>query len=257
MRFDILTLFPEMLEGYFKHSILLRAQQAGHIEIGLHNIRDYAAGKHRITDEPPFGGGGGMVLKAEPIFSAVESVQADFGSNDSPVILLTPQGRPFTQESAVTLAAEPHLILLCGRYEGVDERVRQHLVTDEVSIGDFVLTGGELGAMVVVDAVTRLLPDVLGAEGAADEDSFSTGLLEGPHYTRPKTFRSWSVPSVLRSGHVANIKRWRRDEALRRTWQRRPDLLLAANLSEEDKLFLAALAAEQVKKDLEGGDPDS
>ncbi|MFN2179204.1 MAG: tRNA (guanosine(37)-N1)-methyltransferase TrmD [Candidatus Promineifilaceae bacterium] len=257
MRFDILTLFPEMLEGYFKHSIILRAQEAGHIKIELHNIRDYASGKHRITDEPPFGGGGGMVLKAEPIFSAVESVQADFGSSDSPVILLTPQGRPFTQETAVALAAKPHLILLCGRYEGVDERVRRYLVTDEISIGDYVLTGGELGAMVVVDAVTRQLPDVLGAEGAADEDSFSTGLLEGPHYTRPETFRSWPVPSVLRSGHEANIKRWRREEALRRTWLRRPDLLLTADLSEADKLFLAVLAVEQVKKELEGEDPDS
>lgn len=251
MRFDILTLFPEMFSGYFRHSILQRAQEAGHIEIGLHNIRDYASGKHRITDEPPYGGGGGMVLKAEPIFAASEAVTAQSGASEVPIVLLSPQGRPFTQEVAAGLAKEPHVILLCGRYEGVDERVRQHLVTDEISIGDYVLTGGELAAMVVVDAVTRLLPDVLGASGAADEDSFSTGLLEGPHYTRPETFRSWQVPEVLRSGHAARIERWRREEALRRTWNRRPDLLLSARLSEEDKLFLGTLATEQVERNLD------
>lgn len=253
MRFDILTLFPEMFEGYFTHSILQRAQNAGHIEIGIHNIRDYAPGKHRITDEPPYGGGGGMVLKAGPIFSAAETVIAGAGSSDIPVILLTPQGRLFSQEIAAELAGEAHVILLCGRYEGIDERVRQHLVTDEISIGDYVLTGGELAAMVVVDAVTRLLPDVLGAIGAAGSDSFSTGLLEGPHYTRPETFRSWQVPGVLRSGHAAQIARWRREQALRRTWKRRPDLLLSAKLSEEDKLFLAKLAAEQAEEDAGAG----
>lgn len=248
MRFDILTLFPEMLSGYFDHSIMQRAQEAGHVEIGLHNIRDYAAGKHRVTDEPPYGGGGGMVLKAAPIFAAVEAVKAPYGLQETPVVLLTPQGRPFTQQVAYELAQLPHVILLCGRYEGVDERVREHLVTDEISIGDYVLTGGELAAMVVVDAVTRLLPDVLGADGAAETDSFATGLLEGPHYTRPETFRSWSVPEVLRSGHAAQIERWRREEALRRTWERRPDLLLTAQLSEQDKLFLATLAEEHVAR---------
>lgn len=257
MRFDILTLFPEMFEAYFKLSILQRAQTAGYLQIGVHNIRDFAAGKHRITDEPPFGGGGGMVLKAGPIFEAAESVKVNYGSADTPVVLLTPQGRPFTQEVAAELAIAPHLILLCGRYEGIDERVRQHLVTDEISIGDYVLTGGELAAMVVVDAVARLLPGVLGADGAADEDSFSTGLLEGPHYTRPETFRSWRVPEILLSGHAARIERWRREEALRRTWQRRPDLLISARLSEEDKAFLATLAAEQVARELEGEDPDA
>ena len=173
MRFDILTLFPEMFDGYFTHSILQRAQDAGHIEIGTHNIRDYAPGKHRITDEPPYGGGGGMVLKAGPIFSAAEDVTAAAGSSDSPVILLTPQGRPFTQQVASELAKIPHIILLCGRYVGIDERVRRHLVTDEISIGVYVLTGGVLAAMVVVDAVARLLTDVLGADGAAVCDSFS------------------------------------------------------------------------------------
>lgn len=189
-----------------------------------------------------------MVLKPEPIFTAVESLISNLQSPDNerlPVILLTPQGRPFSQTIAQELAQHDRLLLLCGRYEGVDERVRQHLVTDEISIGDFVLTGGELAAMVVVDAVTRLIPGVLGAEAAAEEDSHATGLLEGPHYTRPETFRDWTVPEVLRSGHAANIVRWRREQALRRTWQRRPDLLLTAVLSQEDRWFLGKLASGQ------------
>lgn len=251
MRFDILTLFPEMFPGYLNASILRRAQESGRLSVNLHNIRAYAAGKHRVTDEPPYGGGGGMVLKPEPIFAAAEAAimhgQEQTGSATTPpIILLTPQGRPFTQKVAQELSQQPWLVLLCGRYEGVDERVRQHLVTDEISIGDFVLTGGELAAMILVDAVTRLLPDVLGAEDAAVTDSFATGLLEGPHYTKPETFRSWSVPAVVRSGHAANLARWRRQEALRRTWQRRPDLLLTANLSQADKQFLAVLAQETV-----------
>jgi tRNA (guanine37-N1)-methyltransferase len=254
MQIDILTLFPEMFPGYLNESILKRAQAAGLLHIGLHNLRHYATGKHRITDEPPYGGGGGMVLKPEPIFTAVETIISNLQSPDEgrleigdwrlPVILLTPQGRPFTQRIAQELAQHDRLLLLCGRYEGVDERVRQHLVTDEISIGDFVLTGGELAAMVVIDAVARLLPGVLGAEDAADDDSHATGLLEGPHYTRPETFRSWAVPDVLRSGHAANIARWRREQALRRTWQRRPDMLLTAVLSQEDKWFLGKLAVE-------------
>ncbi len=246
MHIDILTLFPEMFPGYLNESILKRAQAAGLLHIALHNIRDYATGKHRVTDEPPYGGGGGMVLKPEPIFSAVESLISTIHSPKDgrlPIILLTPQGRPFTQKVAEELAQYNRLLLLCGRYEGVDERVRQHLVTDEISIGDFVLTGGELAAMVIVDAVARLIPGVLGAEDAAGEDSHATGLLEGPHYTRPETFRGWPVPAVLRSGHAANIARWRREQALRRTWQRRPDLLLTAELSEEDRWFLSKLAA--------------
>ena len=247
MRFDILTLFPDMFSGYFDQSILQRARQAGLLEIALHNIRDFAAGKHRITDEPPFGGGGGMILKAEPLFAAVEAIGSAIESESGPVVLLSPQGRRYTHQVAQELVKLPHLILLCGRYEGIDERVREHLVDDEISIGDFVLTGGELAAMVVVDSVARLLPGVLGACGAAESDSFSTGLLEGPHYTRPSTFRSWAVPDVLRSGHAAEIERWRREEALRRTWRRRPDLLLTAQLTEEDKMFLAVLADEQVE----------
>lgn len=256
MHIDILTLFPEMFEGYFEASILERAQEARLLEIHLHQIRDYATDKHRVTDEPPYGGGGGMVLKPGPVFRAVEDVlrkrtddgdERDLGE-DPPVILLTPQGRPFSQQAAMELATLPRLILLCGRYEGVDERIRQHLVTDEISIGDYVLTGGELAAMVVVDAVARLIPGVLGAEDAAAEDSFASGLLEGPHYTRPATFRDWIVPDVLRSGHEARIERWRREQALRRTWQRRPELLMSARLTEEDKYFLATLAEEQMEK---------
>jgi tRNA (guanine37-N1)-methyltransferase len=265
MIIDILTLFPEMF-GYFEHSILRRAQEAGLVTIRLHNIRDYATGKHRITDAPPFGGGGGMVLKPEPIFAAVEALVSEQVASGKwqvashpltssphhlitsppphPVILLTPQGRPFSQRIAQELAQQERLLLLCGRYEGVDERVRQHLVTDEISIGDYVLTGGELAAMVLVDAVVRLLPGALGAEGAAETDSHATGLLEGPHYTQPASFRTWEVPDVLRSGHAAHIARWRRQQALRRTWERRPDMLLTAELTEEDKWFLMSLAEE-------------
>jgi tRNA (guanine37-N1)-methyltransferase len=258
MRFDILTLFPEMFPCYFEASILQRAQEAGLLSLHVHDIRAYAAGRHRVTDEPPYGGGGGMILKPEPIFSAVEAVHAALPSQRSreagadaksreapPVILLTPQGRLFTQAVAQELAAQTSLILLCGRYEGVDERVREHLVTDEISMGDYVLTGGELAAMVVVDAIARLLPGVLGAEDAAAADSHAIGLLEGPHYTRPATFRGWDVPEVLRSGHAAKIARWRREQALRRTWQRRPGLLLTAELTEADKQFLATLAEER------------
>jgi tRNA (guanine37-N1)-methyltransferase len=246
MHIDILTLFPEMFPGYLNESILKRAQEMGQLSIGLHNIRDYAAGKHRVTDEPPYGGGGGMVLKPEPIFAAVQPLVFS-PQSPVPIILLSPQGRPFTQTIAQELTQHERLVLLCGRYEGVDERVRQHLVTDEISIGDYVLTGGELAAMVLVDAVTRLLPGVLGAEGAAETDSHATGLLEGPHYTKPAEFRGWTVPDVLRSGHAANIARWRREQALRRTWQRRPDLLLTAVLTEADKQFLAQLALEEAQ----------
>ena len=241
MRIDILTLFPEMFPGYFNSSILQRAQAAGHLQVDLHNIRDFARDKHRVTDEPPYGGGGGMVLKPEPIFAAVESLQGNSVESHQPVILLTPQGRPFSQLIAQELVQKERFILVCGRYEGVDERVRSHLVSDEISIGDYVLTGGELAAMVVVDAVTRLIPGVLGAEGAASCDSYATGLLEGPHYTRPESYRGWSVPEVLLSGRAANVSRWRREQALSRTWQRRPDLLRSVELSEEDKQYLETL----------------
>jgi tRNA (guanine37-N1)-methyltransferase len=253
MQIDILTLFPEMFPGYLNESIIKRAQEAGLLTVNLHNIRDYATGKHRVTDEPPFGGGGGMILKPEPIFRAVEEIfnaetQRRGEGRERPVILLSPQGRPFSQAIAQELSRHERLVLLCGRYEGVDERVRQHLVTDEISIGDYVLTGGELAALVIVDAVTRLLPGALGAEGAAETDSHASGVLEGPHYTKPAQFREWTVPEVLRSGHAAKIARWRREQSLRRTWERRPEMLETAVLSEADKWFLMVLAEEAVSR---------
>ncbi|MEZ4517044.1 MAG: tRNA (guanosine(37)-N1)-methyltransferase TrmD [Chloroflexota bacterium] len=250
MKVDILSLFPEMFPPYLDESILKRAQAADHVQIAVHDIRQYGLGRHRITDEPPYGGGGGMILRPDPIFDSIEAIVAgeqEAGATQPRIILLSPQGRLFTQDVAAELSAESHLILICGRYEGVDERVREHLVTDELSIGDYVLTGGELAAMVVVDAVTRLLPGVLGAEGAAAEDSHATGLLEGPHYTHPEVYRVWPVPEVLLSGHAANIERWRREAALRRTWERRPDLLLTADLTEDDKRFLLTIMEEQIE----------
>ncbi len=243
MHFDILTLFPSMFQGPLEESILKRAQESGRISITLHDIRDYTTDKHHITDDAPYGGGGGMVMKPEPIFAAVEAIVGD--DDTVPRILPSPQGRLFTQSIASELAQYSSLLLICGRYEGVDERVRQHLVTDEISIGDYVLTGGELAAMVSLDAVTRLLPGVLGNPGAAIHDSHAQGLLEGPHYTRPADFRGWGVPDVLLSGHHAEIARWRREQALRRTFERRPDLLDGIQLPPQDRDFLAQLERER------------
>jgi tRNA (guanine37-N1)-methyltransferase len=313
LRFEVFTLFPEVFEPYLQSSILLRAQQRGLVEVHLHNIRDWATGKHHITDDEPYGGGGGMVMKPEPIFAAVESIMG--APPACPVILLTPQGRLFTQAVAQELVsnvlaigavgaqglrpdheeavgaqglrpsqpdhtpeqgasdanfvrtaplqdvpqqdvslpgdtdqqgpAPLRLALLCGRYEGVDERVRQQLVTDEISIGDYVLTGGELPAMVVIDAITRLIPGVLGDPDGAWDDSHASGLLEYPHYTRPPEFRGQRVPEVLVSGDHARIARWRREQALLRTWQRRPDLLRTAPLTEADRKYLSGLEKEE------------
>lgn len=250
MLIDVLTLFPTMFSAYLEESILRRAQDAGLVDIRLHNLRDFAVGRHRVTDEPPYGGGGGMVLKPEPIFAAVEAVSMSrLPDPIKPhIVLMSPQGRALTQDVAGELAGKPWLFFICGRYEGVDERVREHLADDELSIGDYVLTGGELAALVTIDAVARLIPGVLGAEHAAQRDSFAGGLLEGPHYTRPASFRSWDVPEVLLSGHAERIRRWRREQALRLTWQRRPELLLSAELDEADKLFLMTLASEQLDK---------
>ena len=239
-----------MFHGPLEESILKRAQESDHLSVALYNIRDYATGKHHVTDDAPYGGGGGMVMKPEPIFAAVEAILPSplpsrgcrgglGGGADVPVILLSPQGRLFTQAVATTLSCYPRILLICGRYEGVDERVRQYLATDEISIGDYVLTGGELAAMVIIDAVTRLLPGVLGDPAATAEDSHARGLLEGPQYTRPATFRGWEVPEVLRSGNHAAVARWRREQALRRTFERRPDLLARTDLTPQDREFLA------------------
>lgn len=239
MHFDIFSLFPEVFDAYLNSSILKRAQESGTLEVRTHNIRDWATDKHHTTDDTPYGGGGGMVMKPEPAFAAVESV---LGSPpECPVILMSPQGRTFTQDIAFELSAFSRLALVCGRYESVDERIREHLVTDSISIGDYVLTGGELPALVIVDAVTRLLPGVLGDPDAAIDDSHATGLLEYPHYTRPPEFRGWGIPDVLLSGNHAEITKWRRHESLRRTLKHRPDLLRKANLSLDDLAFLEAL----------------
>ncbi|MCM3746033.1 tRNA (guanosine(37)-N1)-methyltransferase TrmD [Paenibacillus pasadenensis] len=303
MRIDVLTLFPEMFDGVFGASILGKARDKGIVSLNAVNFRLYANNKHNTVDDYPYGGGGGMVLKAEPVFSAVEdllglkpksgadstfgtpgfdavleqdgeaqpasesvglpvSKGADYLSHSAPsgtesaeagvpgesakgsrpprIILMCPQGEPFTQRKAEELAAEERLIFICGHYEGYDERIREHLVTDELSIGDYVLTGGELPAMVMIDSVVRLLPGVLGNESSAVTDSYSTGLLEYPHYTRPASFRGWDVPEVLLSGHHSRIEQWRREQSLQRTLQRRPDLLEAAPLSDKERDWIRA-----------------
>lgn len=237
MQFDVFTLFPELFPPYLDASILGRARQSGLLDVQLHNIRDYATDKHQVTDDAPFGGGGGMVMKPEPIFTAVEAVLGTPPS--APIILLSPQGHPFSQSIAQELAKHERIGLICGRYEGVDERVRQHLATDEISIGDYVLTGGELPALIVIDAVARNIPGALGDPVGAITDSHASGLLEYPHYTRPQEFRGWQVPEVLVSGDHARIERWRRQQALLRTAEQRPDLLEKTDLSAQDKKLLA------------------
>ena len=246
MRIDIFTIFPELFNGPFDASIIKRARERGLVEVWAHNIRDYATDKHQLTDDAPYGGGGGMVMKPEPLFAAVEAVR---GEEICPVILLTPQGRVFTQAAAQELAALPRFMLICGRYEGVDERVREYLATDELSIGDYVLSGGEPAALVVVDAVVRLLPGALGYEHSAAMDSLATGVLEGPHYTRPPVFRDWPVPEVLSSGHHAKIDAWRRQQALLRTLARRPDLLATAPLTAKERVWLRGQGYEGAFRD--------
>jgi tRNA (guanine37-N1)-methyltransferase len=227
-------------------SILKRAQEAGYLSVYLHNIRDWAPDKHKMTDDVPYGGGGGMVMKPEPIYFAVEGVLGN--PPTCPVILLTPQGRIFNQSVAWELAQNNHFALICGRYEGVDERVRKYLVTDEISVGDFVLTGGEIPALILIDAVTRLVPGVLGDPEGAQKDSHSTGLLEHPHYTRPAEFRGWEVPEILRSGDHGRVDIWRRREAIRRTVERRPDLLGKVRLTDEEWQFVNELLEEKGKR---------
>ena len=233
MHIDILTLFPEMFQGMFGSGIFKRAIDQKLVSVGIHNIRDYTHDKHHSVDDYPYGGGAGMVLKPEPIFEAVESINGE--SATVPIILLTPQGRLFSQQVAQELSQYSHLILICGHYEGVDERVREHLATDELSIGDYVLSGGELAAMVVIDAVVRLLPGVLGSAASPLDDSHVAGLLEYPQYTRPAIYRGWSVPEVLLSGNHAQIADWRREQVILRTLERRPELLDKAKLSSEEK----------------------
>jgi tRNA (guanine37-N1)-methyltransferase len=279
MQFDVFTILPEVFPTYLDTSILKKARERGLIDIRVHNIRDYTHDKHHTTDDTPYGGGGGMVMKPEPLFEAVESVLgsryvppdaggttlrhgfarqdiaqppsphpsaepiADSGPG-MPVILLTPQGRVFTQRVAEELSQHPRLALLCGRYEGIDERVREHLVTDEVSVGDYVLTGGEIPALIVIDAVARLIPGVLGDPTGAEDDSHAMGLLEYPHYTKPADFRGWKVPDILLSGDHGKIEKWRREQALLRTYQRRPDMLEKAELSDKDRKFIESLKSD-------------
>jgi tRNA (guanine37-N1)-methyltransferase len=240
MQFEVFTLLPEVMQAYLQASVLGKAIEAGLFEVRLHNIREYTTDRHRTTDDEPYGGGGGMVMKPEPIFAAVETVLGD-SLVSTPVVLLTPQGRKFDQAAARSLSKHPRIALLCGRYEGVDERARQHLATDEISVGDFVLTGGELPALIVIDSIARLLPGVLGDAEAPHKDSYANGLLEHPHYTRPASFRGWNVPEVLLSGDHARVAAWRRQKSLERTWRRRPDLLSDANIDEDDRSFLAKL----------------
>jgi tRNA (guanine37-N1)-methyltransferase len=244
MRFDILSLFPEMFSSIFASSILKKARERDLIEVHVHDIRTYAPGKHRVTDDAPFGGGGGMVMKVEPIDRALAALELKPG--EGPVILMSPQGDPFRQEIAAELAACHRLILICGHYEGVDERVTEHLADRELSIGDFVLTGGELSAMIIVDAVARLIPGVLGNSESARTDSFSTGLLEYPQYTRPQDYKGWKVPEVLLKGNHRDIDYWRRRQSLARTWRRRPELLEKIKLSDADRLIMKEIQTEDL-----------
>lgn len=242
MQFEVFTLLPDVFPPYLESSILQRARQRGLVSVNVHNIRNYTHDRHHVTDDTPYGGGGGMVMKPEPVFEAVEAVLGSDAHRSlpqpAPIIMLTPQGRVFTQTIAEEYSHHKRIALLCGRYEGMDERIREHLVTDEISIGDYVLTGGELPALIVIDAVTRLIPGVLGDPDGATDDSHATGLLEYPHYTRPLDFRGWKVPDILLSGDHGKVDKWRREQSLLRTLARRPDLLENIDLTEQERIFL-------------------
>jgi len=246
MRIDVITVFPEMIANGVKYGVVSRSQESGLLEIVVHDLRDYTHDRHRSVDDYCYGGGAGMLMKPEPLFEAVRSIEPL--SDSTKVILLTPQGELFNQEMAVKLSLMDHLILICGRYKGVDERVRQYLVTDEISIGDYVLSGGEIPALVVIDAISRLIPGVLGNYESAQDDSFSDGILDCPHYTRPAEYQGMHVPEVLLSGDHEKIKKWQRQQALIHTFQRRPDLLKPDLLSEEDLEFLKTIKNVESKE---------
>jgi len=255
MTFDVITIFPDFFRSILEHGVLKRAVAAGLAGIHLHDLRDFTGDRHRTVDDRPFGGGPGMVFKPDPVFKAVAALEAEKPGQRFPVVLLSPQGRLFTQTVAEELRQQDRLVLICGRYEGVDERIAEHVATDEISIGDYVLSGGELPAALIMESVVRLLPGVLGNEASAPQDSFTSGqegpcqwphgLLDFPHYTRPAEFQGWKVPEVLLSGNHEEIRRWRRQRALEKTWRRRPDLLAGFPLSEEDRRWLDALQGEE------------
>lgn len=244
MRIDVVTIFPRMVEALWQDGVLARAAKAGIVDLRIHDLRDFTTDRHRVVDDVPFGGGPGMVLKPEPVFAAVEGIAAERGTPDA-IVVPSPAGRPLSHDVAAELSRRRHLVLVCGRYEGIDERVREGLGTEEISIGDYVLTGGELPALVILDAVTRLVPGVVGDEASVAQDSFAAGVLDHPHYTRPAEFRGMAVPAVLLSGHHAQIARWRRREALRRTLERRPDLIETAALDEESRAIVDELSRER------------
>ncbi len=253
MKFDVITIFPRMLEGPLGEGIIHRAMDRGVLDVHVHDLRDFTEDRHHVVDDVSYGGGPGMVLKPEPLFRAIDAIRERRGA-PSAVVLLSPQGRQFCQAEAERLSRLPHVVLVCGRYEGIDERVRERLATDEISIGDYVLSGGELPALVVLDAVARLVPGVVGDEQSVEGDSFARGLLDYPHYTRPASFRGADVPDVLLSGNHAAIRRWRKRQAVARTLERRPELLAEAVLDEEEREILRELVAERTKGDGDGRD---
>jgi len=244
LRFDVLSIFPAMFASPLDYSVLKKARDKGLIEIKLHNIRDWARDKHKMTDDEPYGSGCGMVMKVEPVERALVEIK---NPDMKPVvILMTPQGESFRQETAAQMAKEKQIVLICGRYEGVDERIRQHLIDKEISIGDYILTGGELAALVFIDAVSRLVPGVLGNARSIEGESFAHGLLEYPQYTRPADYKGWSVPEVLLSGNHAQIEQWRKMQSLKRTYERRPDLLKKAELTDEEKKIIKKIEGEDI-----------
>jgi tRNA (guanine37-N1)-methyltransferase len=247
VKFDVVTIFPRMVEALLGEGIVARAVARGVVDVRVFDLREATSDRHHVVDDTPFGGGPGMVLKPEPFFVAIERLAQERGTPDA-VILPTPQGRRFTHEEAARFSRLEHLVVLCGRYEGIDDRVRARLATDEISVGDYVLSGGELPALVILDAVARLVPGTVGDEQSVEEDSFVRGLLDHPHYTRPASYRGLDVPPVLVSGHHGEIRRWRKREALRRTLERRPDLLATARLDDEDRAMLDELLSEREKE---------